>query len=622
MSGHSVGKLGVWVDNNFRWLDDPSWNTQVRQGTDTMSSHIIAHNSFLGIELEMNDVVYNEKDIFIREVKVKNLSDRVRQIKLFFNQQFTIYESPRGDTAYYDPRHHVMIHYKGRRVFLIDTIHNSKSFDNYSIGLQGIEGREGTFKDAEDGHLQTNHIEHGLVDSVIQQNVELDPQSSTSLYYLICVAKTFSEAFKLHSYAKNKTPKYLIDSTEKYWRAWVNKHTYEFQDLPREAINQFKTSLMVMRGHTNDNGSIIASTDSDLLKHGRVTYSYMWPRDGALVAESLDLAGHSNVSRRFFQLTDRLISENGYVMHKYLADESQGSSWHSWVDEDTGETILPIQEDETALIIYSLWEHYMKTKDLEFIESIYNSTIKNTVEFMLSYYLPDLNLPKPSYDLWEQFYAVSCFTACSVYAALDKAGRFADILGKSSKAAHYHKISQELKASILEKYYDKDQQYFYKSLEVEKGEITRTDKTVDISSVYAIFKFGLLKPGDEILAKAMELTRSRLSVNSHVGGIARFENDIYHRRNTSYPGNPWILTTLWMAQYDIAVAKTTAELLKPKAAIEWATEYAVHAGMLPEQLNPDTGAPLSATPLTWSHAEFVRTVLEYSRKYGELKGTA
>jgi GH15 family glucan-1,4-alpha-glucosidase len=35
---------------------------------------------------------------------------------------------------------------------------------------------------------------------------------------------------------------------------------------------------------------------------------------------------------------------------------------------------------------------------------------------------------------------------------------------------------------------------------------------------------------------------------------------------------------------------------------------------MPEQVHPETGEPLSVAPLTWSHAEFVATVLNYLEK--------
>lgn len=44
-------------------------------------------------------------------------------------------------------------------------------------------------------------------------------------------------------------------------------------------------------------------------------------------------------------------------MHKYNPDSSVGSSWHPWVDGQ-GKKQLAIQEDETALVLYTLWHHH------------------------------------------------------------------------------------------------------------------------------------------------------------------------------------------------------------------------------------------------------------------------
>src|SRR3989344_4069894 len=103
-------------------------------------------------------------------------------------------------------------------------------------------------------------------------------------------------------------------------------------------------------------------------------------------------------------------------MHKYRPDKSLGSSWHPWVRD--GQKQFPIQEDETALVIYALWEHYQLSRDLEFIESIYNSLIKKATDFMVSYLDEKTGLPRASYDIWEQKYGISTFTASSVYGAL------------------------------------------------------------------------------------------------------------------------------------------------------------------------------------------------------------
>lgn len=77
----------------------------------------------------------------------------------------------------------------------------------------------------------------------------------------------------------------------------------------------------------------------------------------------------------FFNFCNDIVSEKGYFMHKYRPDKSLGSSWHPWISG--GRKHLPIQEDETALVLYALWRYFELSRDIEFIEGIYNSFIKN-----------------------------------------------------------------------------------------------------------------------------------------------------------------------------------------------------------------------------------------------------
>ena len=70
-------------------------------------------------------------------------------------------------------------------------------------------------------------------------------------------------------------------------------------------------------------------------------------------------------------------------MHEYRPDKSLGSSWHPWVHGNKAQ--FPIQEDETALVIYALWKHYEFSRDIEFIESVYNKLIKKMSIFLFFY---------------------------------------------------------------------------------------------------------------------------------------------------------------------------------------------------------------------------------------------
>lgn len=612
--GRYVHKIGVWIDGAFTWIDDGSWNVIVRYDPDTMCSNIVAQNDQHKIEIRFRDTVYNELPLFIRKVEVVNRSTQEKEVRLFFNQQMIISEATRGNTAFYHPLEKVVIHYKGRRVFLVNTMNGvTVGFDDYSVGLLAIEGKEGTYKDAEDGVLSKNNIEHGLVDSVVALHWKILPNDKVTGAYWIVVGKSIEEAMELNKYVIQKTPDYLINTTGWYWHSWANQRLFTFEGLSPEEVTTFKQSLQIIRAHINsDNGTIIASSDSDLLKNGRDMYTYVWPRDAAFVTVALDAAGYTYITKSFFEFANNVITPEGYFMHKYLADMSLGSSWHPWILN--GEPILPIQIDETALVLFALWHHYTKYRDLEFIEKVYNSLIKKAANFLAEHLVPGLGLPKPCYDLWEEKFGIHTFTAASVYAAFNAAAKFANLLGKLQAESEYLGYAELVKNGILHHLYNQEQGYFNKMISYNQDKEKVIDETVDVSSVYGVWKFGVLPINAPQVQSAIKVTKERLKCNTEIGGYCRYENDGYFRVSPSVPGNPWIISSMWMAQYDINAAKNKEELMQAAEQIKWACQHSYGAGMLPEQLHPYSGSPISATPLIWSHAEYVNTVMEYMQK--------
>ena len=117
-----------------------------------------------------------------------------------------------------------------------------------------------------------------------------------------------------------------------------------------------------------------------------------------------------------------------------------------------------------------------------------------------------------------------------------------------------------------------------------------------------------------ILKNSFKTCEERLTISNGIGGLARYDGDEYYRVSKSVSGNPWIITTMWLAQYKIALAKDLSELEETKKFLSWVVKNAPLSGILPEQLNPYTGEPVSAAPLTWSHSEYVSTVIQYIEK--------
>jgi GH15 family glucan-1,4-alpha-glucosidase len=347
----------------------------------------------------------------------------------------------------------------------------------------------------------------------------------------------------------------------------------------------------------------------------------MWPRDGAIVANALSHSGYSEITRGFYDFCNSVLTQGGFLLHKYNPDRSWGSSWQAWVDSD-GNPQLPIQEDETALVIYSLWQHYQHFSDIEFVAPHFRSLITPAADFMVSYREPHTRLPAPSYDLWEERRGILTYTTATVYAGLDAASKFSALFGENVLADTYRAAAAEIKQAALRYLWDEERGHFLRMITVDHDGSIQKDATLD-SSLCGHFQFGMFPATDPHVERTMQQLEQALWVKTEVGGMPRYENDYYYQVThdlNQAQGNPWFICTLWLAQYRIAHASSIDELHTALPLLQWAQSHALASGVMAEQINPFTGDPLSVSPLTWSHAEYVLTVRWYLGKRHRLNG--
>jgi glucoamylase len=141
----------------------------------------------------------------------------------------------------------------------------------------------------------------------------------------------------------------------------------------------------------------------------------------------------------------------------------------------------------------------------------------------------------------------------------------------------------------------------------------KEDPTPD-ASVAGVWKFGMLAADDERVTSTMQALKDALWVKTEVGGCARYVDDHYHQVSqdvANVPGNPWFICTLWLSEWRSAVAGSAEDLKAAAELLTWTARRALPSGVLAEQVHPYDDAPLSVSPLTWSHAEFVTAVHAY-----------
>lgn len=599
-------RFGVWVDNQFSWIPN-GWNIKRDYIDDTLVTNVELSNPSLGLKIIANDVVDFHENIYLKRLLVENLSDRDREIRLFFTQDLPIYGNDIGNTAEFRPENHSLLHYKDKRHFLINIYaHNKYGIDSYATGIKRKGLYEGTWKDAEDGVLSNNPNAQGSVDSVLCMPLKMPKHGKMTCYYWIAAGTNWEEVKELNEIVKKRGPECFFTRTENYWKLWVNKDPlHPKTKLPPKIHWLYNRSLLIVRTLINNCGSIISADDSDVINFNRDTYSYVWPRDAAMIAHAMDLANY-NLTVGFYNFCGRILEKGGYFLHKYTPSGLLASSWHPWIYENKIQ--LPIQEDETALVLWALWKHYEMFRDVEVIKPLYRTLIKKAADFMMNYRDQKTGLPLPSYDLWEERHGVLTFTVSTVYGGLIAASNFAEAFGEKELAEEYRKGAQQMKEATLKYLYLEKENRFARMIQFHKDGSTTIDATID-ASLYGIFAFGMLSPFDEKVKSTMQQIEDKLLNKG--GGIARYENDSYYRSSNEGPGNPWFITTLWLAQYYIAIARDKKELDKALDILSWVTAHALPSGVLAEQVNPKTHEPLSVSPLTWSHATFITTAELY-----------
>lgn len=597
-------RIGVWCDGAISWLDqDDGWEFQDTYPHDALIGHITARNDRLGLVLEFDDMVDADSDVFMRNIHIVNTRRQPREVRLFMHQAFAIGDSRSNtDTCQYLPENNAILHYRGRRVFLVSAESGSREFDQYSIGIFGLEGREGTWRDADDGELSMTAVDHGRVDSTLRIMLNIDAQDSVRASYWIAAGTTLHQAMVNHRLIQREGVYKHYEATMKWWQNWLKPALKLADRLPDEHRSEFVRSVMLIKSHCDSRGAVIASTDTDMLNYARDAYGYCWPRDGAYVMWPLMRLGYTEEPTRFFDFCRRNLHPGGYLMHKYRADGALGSSWHPYLHRD-GIVAPPIQTDETALVLFVFVQFYQLHPDPKLLHDFYSDMVVPMANFLSKYIDPRTGLPAQSYDLWEEKYQITTYTTAVTYAALQAVCDLAELAGDPASAVRWRSASQAIGEAAREYLFDPETNQLVKGVYYDGGQL-RSDTTTDTSTFFSIFMYGLFKPGSREYRATLE-TLERIFEIDGSRGVPRYTDDPYNR-SAATGSNPWPVTTLWMAQYYIEAGQVD----RARGLLEWVRSGAKSSGVLGEQIDVATGRIVSVAPLTWSHAEYVSTLID------------
>lgn len=601
LSGHPI-RSGLWLPNGaFSWLDGDEWQREFSYEPGTLVARLRLEWPSQGVSIETIEAVLPGAACYVRRINIRGAPGA----KLFFAHDLRIAESDIGDTAFYHPATDSMIHYKGRYYCLFGGRGPLGGLSQYAAGIKGFGGMEGTWRDAEDGRLSMHAIAQGSVDSTF--SLDLPASQEAEVWYWAMFGDTLETVVGVHAQSSRRTAS-LIDETQAWWQGWSSATADFCEALDKPIARLAVQSAALIQAHCDSGGAMIASIDSDIMATNRANYAYMWPRDGALGTSTLALVGRPEAAARFLAFCASLVEPpRSWLMQKYWPDGSLGASWHPWVFE--GRPEVPIQEDQTALTLLALCEHLSSKPNAGQADRLLPFGLR-LAELLYEFRAPN-GLPLPSWDLWEERRGIHAYTCAAVSAAL---AALSSLTGAHEipRADAYREAAHELRLSALD------------ALTSPEGLLRRrldshgAPDDVPDASVLGALLLGLAPPSDPRYRATVEHLATKLRVGG-IGGIARYDGDYYFRAVASEPGNPWIITTMWLARARLELGGREG-IEGARHWLDWAVGLASPAGMLPEQVHPHTGEHLSVSPLAWSHAEFIRTALAWKQAVSGQEG--
>ncbi len=573
-------KWGVFVEGQFSWLSSADWYREF----EAISMRVGARSRFISEGLALEILVEDwleDGGRWRREMTVLNRLDREREVRIFQSQLFNIDESELGNTAFYEPQIEGVVHYKNGR--WISVRGEGYSRVEWSCGFADWQEYEGTWRDAEDGWLTGKPIEQGKVDSTLGWAQNVEPGQAWKLQ--IAVSAFGDECGVL------VPMEWSADRQRCYDARFTDEVDLGFGLEIDEIIGM---SQRYVRAHLDRSGGVIAAGDSEILKTARASYACVWFRDGALVADAI---GHEAFWSFFLQC----VGDGNWAHQKYSVQGDIASGWLPRIYH--GKSVLPIQQDECALPIWFALKHGLNEG---------RETVIRFLDHMLEFRDSD-GLPLPSWDLWEERYGVHLWTAVTVISALNRGGE-SDL----PRAKEYDAAAKRMVDAVKAKFWSHKYDCLARGLVPDENGDLHQDVTPDASQLLAIL-FDESGSFLDWLPGMVERVRNELWVDSEIGGVARYPGDYYFRIDDRFPGNPWVICSLWLARAEMKLSQSRAELDEIfKQAMTWCALRSSSTYVLAEQFHPVTGEQLSVAPLTWSHAEVVETYEYWKMRRSEL----
>jgi GH15 family glucan-1,4-alpha-glucosidase len=166
------------------------------------------------------------------------------------------------------------------------------------------------------------------------------------------------------------------------------------------------------------------------------------------------------------------------------------------------------------------------------------------------------------------------FTVAAVIAGLRAAAGFARLFQDTFRAEAYATAADQRREGLNQHLYHEGLNRYAKS-GYRKADGYDLDDVLD-ASLLGSTTLGVFRARDDRNSNTIDAIRRQLWLKPPLGGCARYEHDQYQRPaglGDEIPGNPWFITTLWLAECAIARARDLSELHDALPYFAWCAQH-------------------------------------------------
>ena len=568
-------------DSNMIYLHDDI-NNQYEQyfteNTNILNTNIL--NTYFELNILQTDFVCINKNVIVKKYKFKNKNNIDLNVSFIIHSALLTNDNNQVSGYYVNDS---LVQYMHDYTFSICS--NNKVKDS-QINNNEANIENGVIWDKDYiGMSNDSSICYDLGTLKPNEEKELD------IYITISHGSSIKEIETKITETKNIDVKKELDKAKKYWEKYVKEHdTIKLPESNTKYMKKlekiYKRTILLYPLLTNElTGGISAAVeiDENRTKCGR--YSYCWPRDAIFVTNSLDILGMTKETEKYYKTFCKMTqSKNGMWEQRFYTDGSLAPCWG-------------YQIDETASVVYGIYNHYEHTKNAKFLKDTLRMS-ESAIKFLKKYVKNVLDGKEEeykSYDLWEENEGIHTYSLATIFSSFDAMIKIYEIVKPEfeKNRLKIEKIEKELQ--ILRKYLVEIKNYILKNLydNNKKTFVRNKDQKMDISLLGLVTPFKVIAPKEKKMLNTLE--RIELTLRTYTGGYFRYEGDNYAG------GNPWVIANLWMAEYCLEAGNKK----KARECFEFVVKTATEHGYLAEQIDNSTMQAKWVIGLGWSHAMFI-----------------